>query len=539
MAASSARELPLPRGIEAVAYVAAAGLVVYPLMRLFWEAVDGGSEALGRALNGSGAAIIHTLWVSAVAAAIALLVGGGFAIAIERSPLPGRGWLRLGLLLPILIPPFIGAFAWVQAYGRAGLLDRLAGTSWAGLFGAAGVTGLLAVHAVPLTYLAVAGALAGRGAEELERAGRASGAGPFEVVRTITLPLLRPALIAGAALAFIASASDFGIPAVVGLPSRFSMVTTEIYQQLSFSSNRTSFAAAVDLAALLVLVACLFLLAIGPFNVSAAVTAAGRRRPVRTRWTGRGAALLTAGWVWVAMTSLFPFAALILVAVTRAYGLPAVPANWSGDHFAAALNRNGGEALLRSAALAAVAATLIVGLGIVAGLIGRGGRLGRLLEGAVALPYAIPGSALAVAIILAFSRWFYGTLLIILLAYVARFWALGHRPIAGALAQAGPEPVRAARVAGAGALRSLATGVWPAIAPASALAWLLVFLTALHELTVSSLLYTPATQTVAVVVLNSEQEGDVARTAALAVLLTVLVLAAALPATWLAGRNRR
>jgi iron(III) transport system permease protein len=67
----------------------------------------------------------------------------------------------------------------------------------------------------------------------------------------------------------------------------------------------------------------------------------------------------------------------------------------------------------------------------------------------------------------------------------------------------------------------------------------LVFLTALHELTVSSLLYTPATQTVAVVVLNSEQEGDVARTAALAVLLTAIVLAAAIPATWLAGRRSR
>jgi len=529
--------MALPRGIEVAVCLVAAGLVGYPLARLLVEAFAAGQAALARALGGSAAAIVHTLWVSALAAAIALAVGAGFAVALERGALPGRGWLRLGMLLPILIPPFIGAFGWTQAYGRAGLLDKLVHVSWPGLFGGGGVVALLAVHGVPLTYLAAAAALAGRGVEDLERAAQACGAGPLGVVRTVTLPLLRPALTAGAALAFISSASDFGIPAVVGLPARFGMVTTEIYQQLSFSSNQASFGAAVVLAGLLALLACLFLTGIARFNVSAAVTAAGRRQAGRARWTGGGAALLAIGWTWVAATSLLPFAALVLVAVTRAYGLAPAPANWTAQHFAAALNRDGGEALLRSAGLAAVAATIIVLLGIVTAFIGRRGGWGRLFEGAVALPYAIPGSALAIAIILAFSRWLYGTLAIILLAYVARFWALGHRPIAGALAQVGPETVHAARISGAGALRSLAIGVWPAIAPASVLAWLLVFLTALHELTISSLLYTPATQTVAVVVLNSEQEGDVARTAALAVLLTAIVLCAAVPTTWLASRR--
>ncbi|HVA25842.1 MAG TPA: ABC transporter permease subunit [Chloroflexota bacterium] len=510
----------------------------YPLARLLVEAFGGGQAGAVRALSGSGTAIVHTLWVSLLAAGIALVAGGGFAVAVERGKVPGGSWLRLGLLLPILIPPFIGAFGWTQAYGRAGLLDKLAHISWPGLFGAGGVVLLLAVHCVPLTYLAAAGALAGRAAEDLERAAQASGAGPLAVVWTITLPLLRPALAAGAALAFLASASDFGIPAVVGLPARFSMVTTEIYRQLSFSSNQTSFAAAVVLAALLALLACLFLTGIARFNVTAAITAAGRRQASPARWTGRGALLLAIGWGWVIISSLLPFAALVLAAFTRAYGLAPVPANWSAEHFAAALNRDGGEALLRSAGLAAAAATAIVVLGIITAFAGRAGAWGRLLEGAVALPYAIPGSALAIAIILAFSQWLYGTLAIILLAYVARFWALGHRPISSALAQVNPETVQAAQVSGAGVLRSLATGVWPAIASASALAWLLVFLTALHELTVSSLLYTPATQTVAVVVLNSEQEGDVARTAALAVLLTTIVLSAAVPATWLGSRRR-
>ena len=513
-------------------------LVAYPLGRLLAEAVGGGEHA-ARAIADSGTAVVHTLWVSMLAAGIALVLGAGFALAVERGALPGRGWLRLGFLLPILIPPFIGAFGWTQAYGRAGLLDQLVHVSWSGLFGAGGVVALLAVHATPLTYLAAAGALAGRGAEDLEGAARACGAGTPSVVWTITLPLLRPALVAGAALAFIASAGDFGIPAVVGLPVRFSTVTTEIYRQLSFSASGSSFASGVALAAVLALLAAIFLSGLGRFNVSAAVSAAGRRQAGGGRWSRESAVLLALGWGWVMAVSGLPLVALVLVAVTRAYGLTPVPSNWSTVHFIAALSRDGAEALLRSAGLAATAATAIVVLGIVAAFAGRRGAAGRIMEGAVALPYALPGSALAIAIILAFGRWLYGTLGIIFLAYVARFWALGHQPIRGALAQVGTEPAQAALVSGAGRLRSLATGVWPAIAPATGLAWLLVFLTALHELTVSSLLYAPATQTMAVVVLSAAQEGDVARTAALAVLLTAIVLGAAVPATWLAVWRER
>src|SRR5437867_8658174 len=279
MRRGSASSIGAPAGVEALTYIAAAGLVAYPLGRLLWEALAGGKPAARRAIEGSGPAIVHTIWISFLAATAALLVGAGFAVAIERTRVPGRGWLRLGLLLPILVPPFIGAFGWVQAYGRAGLSDRMLHLSWAGLFGGAGATVLLAVHAVPLTYLTAAGALAGRNAAELERAASASGAAPMDVLRSITLPLLRPALAAGAALAFIASASDFGIPAVVGLPARFSTVTTEIYRQLSFSASPTSFGAAVVLAALLALLACAFLLVVARFDVGAAVAAAGRRPP--------------------------------------------------------------------------------------------------------------------------------------------------------------------------------------------------------------------------------------------------------------------
>lgn len=126
---------------------------------------------------------------------------------------------------------------------------------------------------------------------------------------------------------------------------------------------------------------------------------------------------------------------------------------------------------------------------------------------------------------------------IILVAYLAKFWALGHRPIAASLGMVASDLVRAARVNGAGAGVALWTIVVPLLRPAILAAWLLVFLFAFHELTMSSLLYGRGSETLAVVVLNLQQLGDAGVTSALAVILTLFVLGAAVPALLVRGAS--
>jgi iron(III) transport system permease protein len=533
-------EVPLTGVALAVSLVLAAGLVVYPLASLFGRAFQAGAEPFQRAFSGLVLlAVLHTLWASGIATALAVVLAAALAVATERSPAIGRHWLRLGVSLPILIPPFISAFSWTQAYGRAGLLDKLVHVWWGGVFGAPGTVALLAVQSLPLVYLPLAAALSSHHTQDLERAARISGAGFGTMLRTVTLPLLRPYLLAGAALAYVVSASDFGVPSVVGLPGRFSTVTTEIYRDMAFATNPANFATVIVLAAFLVALALAVLLVLRQPVLDAVIAAGSARHdtPRTSQHFGALPVLVTAAvGLWVALVSLFPLAAMLLVALIRAYGLPIVPENLTFLHFNQALQGDGALALIRSAVLALLAATIVMAIGLAVALAARRGPLGRFTEVIVALPYAIPGSAMAVAIILGFSRWLYGTFAIILLAYVGRFWALGSRPIAAALSQLAPDPVRAARISGAAAWRSFWTGAWPAVRPAAAAAWLLVFLTVIHELTVSSLLYTPDTQTVAVVVLNAEQGGDVARTAAISVLLTAIVLLVAIPAVALRTR---
>jgi iron(III) transport system permease protein len=145
----------------------------------------------------------------------------------------------------------------------------------------------------------------------------------------------------------------------------------------------------------------------------------------------------------------------------------------------------------------------------------------------VTLAYAVPGSALAVGVMIGYGRWLAGSALIILVAYLAKFWVLGYRPVEAALDRLSPEPARAARVSGAGAATALRTVVLPPLRTAVATAAALVFLFAFHELTMSTILYGPGSETFAVVVLNHRDLGNVGVAAALAIVLTVPVCLAA------------
>ncbi len=230
-----------------------------------------------------------------------------------------------------------------------------------------------------------------------------------------------------------------------------------------------------------------------------------------------------------------PFVAIVLTALTRATGLAPVPANWTLANFGDAIDSRFVGGLVNSLVLATAAASIVSVLaGLLAALRGRS----RVVGTGVTLGFALPGSALAIAVLLAYGRPLGDTLAIILLAYVAKFWALGHRQLAGSVDRLPPEHVRAARASGAGPSDALLSVVVPFLRPSIVAGWLVVFLFAVHELTMSSLLYGPTTATLAVIVLDVQQLGDPTVTAALAVLLTGLVLLAAAPLAVVRGRRR-
>jgi iron(III) transport system permease protein len=509
------------------------GLVGLPLARLVAILVSAGTGPLRRVVTapGFGSAVAHSLEVALAVTAIAVCGGAAAALATARPGTPGRRWLRVAVLLPLLVPQFVLGYSWTQAYGRSGFSDQVLGVTLPGLFGPAGVIVVTAVNVLPLAYLVVAASLSARAEPDLVRAARAAGADAVTAFRTVTLPLLRAPLGAAAALVFVTALESFAVPAVLGIPAGFATMTTRIYSDLALASDPDSFTDAITLSLALVLVAVIVLVpADRLFGVRGRpIRSGGSAGAVPTRNPGRSAWLATAAlWAYLAVAVGLPLVALVLASITRAVGLTPVPSNWTLANFSQALSGPTVPALLRSLLLALAAASILVAAGgLVAALERR--RFGRSLPMIVMLAFALPGSALAVGMLLAYGRWLRDTLLLILLACLAKLWPFGHRPISGAVDRLPPDDLRAARVSGARTITAIRTVVLRPLSPALAGAWLLIFLVVLHELTMSSLLYGPSSETLAVVVLNQQQLGDVGVTAALAVLLGLLLVVAALP----------
>jgi iron(III) transport system permease protein len=245
-----------------------------------------------------------------------------------------------------------------------------------------------------------------------------------------------------------------------------------------------------------------------------------------------------AAWALIVATTGVPLLALILVALTRAVGLAPVPANWTLANFAEALSGRLLGSLGRSLLLATAAGLIAVGLGTAAALTHRW-RGHRIVGAGVLLSFAVPGSTLAVAVLLAYGRALRDSLTLILIAYVAKLWALGHRSVQGSVRSLAPETTWAARASGASPATTLRSVTLPLLRPALFGAFVLVFLFAFHELTMSSLLYGPGTGTLAVAILNLQQIGDVPVTSALAVLLTVPLLIVTVPLLAVGRLSRR
>jgi iron(III) transport system permease protein len=513
--------------------VAIVGLVVFPIARLCQVIVDD-RGTLNRVLHAPGlsTALQHTMVLACLVPAVAVPLGAAAAVYLRRPDVPFRAALRIGVLLPLVVPQFVLGYSWTQAYGRAGFTDELFGVRWNALTGPFGVAVVMIVDAVPLAYLLTTVGLATRAQPDLDRAARVCGATRWTTLRTVTLPLLRPVLAAAFVLTFVATLENFAVPQVLGTPAGYSTLTTRIYADLSLGSDPASFVDAVTLALGLVVIAAVVLLPadvlLGPrLRTVRAAQPAGSMPASRPSWrAGRPVAALAA---YLLLVVIVPTVALVLAALTRAIGVRPTPSNWTLGNFRTALDGPTIAAIGHSLELAAVAACVLTVLGALLCAFERR-QAGRALGTVAIATFAIPGSTLAVGLLIAYGRWLDSGLVLILLAYLAKFWALAHRTLSGALDRLPPAELQAARCSGARPLTAART-IWvPALAPALVGAWLIVFVAALHEVTMSSLLYGPTSQTLAVAIVNSQELGSIGSTAALSVVLTGLLLVAALPA---------
>ncbi|HEY6360429.1 MAG TPA: iron ABC transporter permease [Vicinamibacterales bacterium] len=477
-------------------------------------------------------AIGNTLVVSAATVLFAAALAIPAAWLVARTDLPGARRFRALLLVPYVVPPYLGAIAWINlANPTVGWLNRAAGGTVFDIYTTTGIVWVLGLFYYTFMYLTSLSALENMDAS-LEDAARVSGAGPFTVLRTITLPLIRPAILAGAFLVFAASASAFGVPALVGTPARVHVLTTRIYSHVTTGGLDGLYTAAALSVPLLVIALLTWMLA----------DRLGRGGRI-TSVTGKASApsrVALGAWRWpicaavaslVFLTCLLPVFAIVLTSLMNVVG----DFRWSNvtiDKYRYVLltRPDTARGFINSFALAFAAATLAVAIGTGVAYVQGHPHLKarRALDLCVNLPYAAPGTILALGLILLWS-WplaLIDTLWVLLLAYVAKHLSLAVRSITTAVRQTDVTLEEAARISGAGVMMTFRT-IWiPLLRPAILAGFFLVFMPAFGELTMSILLVGPGTETVGTVLFALQEYADPPSASVVAVLILAFILAA-------------
>jgi iron(III) transport system permease protein len=439
-----------------------------------------------------------------------------------------------------MIPPFIGAIAWGFLLSpRTGFVNKflmaLFNTSNPpfNIYTYGGVVFVMSIYFYPYVFITVTGALE-RMDPSLEEAARSSGSGRFRVVRDITLPLVAPSIAAGALLVFIAACSNFGIPALIGSEGRVYVLTTRIFFYI-YSGGFEGLQMASSLSIFLVITSALALVANRWYLRKKQFTIiAGKSMRPNVVLLGKYRVPFFIGCCFFTFaTMLAPLLCVVLISLLKAYGVEITwknftLANYKFILFEYELTR---VSIWNSIRLSLTAATFLTVIGsLIAYIIVRTNLRGRrILEFLSTLPYSIPGTVLAIGMILAFSGKFginlYNTIWILLVAYTARYMAFAVKSVGASLEQVHMSLEEAARVSGAGWGKTFKDIVVPLVKPGLIAAWFLAFMPMLRELTTSVLLYGPETRTIGVAVYELQDGGYYDTAAALATLVIIVIFA--------------
>lgn len=521
-------------GVDAltvVLWVAIIAMVIAPIAAIIALSAEGSQLAV--LLQGDVVEAAVNSVVSATTSALAAVVlGAGFALIFERTDLRHRRTLRLIALTPLLMPPFVGAIAWLGVAGPSSPLNvwwrQTFGAPLWSIYGADGVIMLLTVHSYPLAMLVVSAALR-RIPSDLEQAARVAGAAPARTALSVTVPLLRPALLSSFLLIAVGNLADFGIPSIIGLPERYVTLATLVYRYLQSGIVDDPLAVVATIGVVILILAAVALLL---------TSLIGRRgweldassSPVQPLPLGRARTPIgIAIWAVVLGITLLPLLALLSQTLLKAPGLALTVENLTLDNVRAALtSATALSGAANSVMLAGLAALVcgVLGLGIGVLTTRTSSRAARGMNAVAMLPQAVPGIVIAVAwLILAPRIGLFNTPWLILAAYITSFTALVVQSVTAPLASTPRSAEEAARVSGAGRLRALADISTRMALPAAISGAVVVAATAVRELTLSVLLLSPGAQTLGVAIFNFQQAGAFHTAAAWSLIVAVFGIA--------------
>ncbi len=536
-----------PAAIAVAAVVAI--LAVYPTAMLFYGSftdADLGQKGDLTLANNAAAygdpetyrLLADSFVFAAGAAAGSMLLAVALAWITVRTNAPLRRVFALVAIVPNIFPPALLAIAWtLLASPSVGLLNAVLKSLLhleKGPLNIYSMPGLIFVEALvltPLAYLIVAAALRGMD-PSLEESARMLGSSQWRIVRRITFPLMRPAILAALTLNFVRALESFDTPAIIALPARIEVFTTKIYRE-ALAAYPPDYNLAATYGVSLLAIALVFVWLYRRFTARverfATVTGKGYRPNLvdlgRWRWVAAGAAALI-----LLLIVVLPVLMLFITSLLPYYQVPTLDsiALLTLKHYRYIYqNDRVYQALGNSVFLAVAGATVAM---LLAGLVGyitvKTKVRGRgLLESLTFLPWAFPSTALAIGLLWGYVRIplpIYATIWILLIAYVTRFLPYGLRAVTSTIVQIHNDLEEASRAAGAGAGTTLRRILFPLMRPGLIAGWILLATIFMREFSLSLFLYSPGSEPIGPLLYFLWLDGQIGAVGALGMLVSVV-----------------
>jgi iron(III) transport system permease protein len=533
-------------------------LVVNPLLRLLVVSFQDANGAFTLA-NYVGAygrsrhveALFQSLILGVSAGALCLVFGVPMAWALSRTDMPCKGLIWIAILGTFIIPPYLGAVGWILLAGpNAGWLNKLvvaltgADKGPFNIYSMPGLVLVVAAYSFPYVFVLTKSAL-DLVSSEMEDAANILGAGHFKTTFLITLPLVLPAVLGAFILVFLEAIALFGSPALLALPARFHVVTTQLWQFFEFPP-KVGLAAAYAMP-LLVITILLFWVQRRITHRKGYVSLTGKggeRRPIPLgpwKWAVLAWCLLV-----TTLSFFMPLVVICQAAFAKAWGRGWSLDNLTFDNVYATVFEN---ALTRTATwhtfvYAGTASLIALALALCIAYITNRGLVNRHVAGTLGFltmaPFVVPGIVLAIGFYAAYTRpplVLYGTAWILILAFTTRFLPIAYVNSNAAIRSINPELEEAVRTLGGSRLTAIRYVVMPVLKRSMAGAFILVFIPATRELSTAIFLYSIDTQVLSVLLFDKSDEGNFESLASIGLVLVVITVALILAGFRLMGRD--
>jgi iron(III) transport system permease protein len=478
--------------------------------------------------------LANSLIVAAVSTAFTVLVALILAYAVTRTTVPGKRFLSLMSLLPLISPPFLVSLAFILVLGRNGVLTRALGVDWS-IYGFHGIVIAQVFTFLPQAYILLANVLGNIDAS-LEEAAENLGAGPLTTLRRVTLVLARPGLASAALIVFILCMTDFGNPILVG--GRYNVLATEIYAQVI---GMNDFPAAAVMSIVL-LVPCLAAYVLNTYVV-------GNRSYVTVSASARTALRPTPPLVRATLGALAGGIALAIAVIYMLIPLGSLVRLWGSDwslsltHYAFGSTAEGAWPIWNSVKLAVLAGVIGTVLALLTAYVveRRRPRGARLIEALGLLPAALPGTVIGVGYILAFNVppiLLTGTVWVLVASVV--FWKFPVALLAAVntLKQVDPAIEEAAVSLGAGSIRTFTRVVLPLLTGTAFSIFIYFFVNGMVTVSAVIFLIYPGFNLGSVAILAQVENGYPGVACALGTIILVIVIGAVLLLRALVGGDR-